>query len=123
MKMIAQKLKEIRKQRGITQEEAANFLEVKRQTYGAYERGVSTPDSPTLKKLADYFGVSIEFFFRDGTEDSILVQSPEEERLLILARRAEKIPPKQRERIIKAFEDNIDLYLEAMDVTEKKKKR
>ena len=122
--MLAQKLKEIRRQRGITQEETANFLQVKRQTYGAYERGVSKPDSPTLKRLADFFGVSTEFFFRDDAEDDVIrVQNEEEERLLILARRAEKIPPQQRERIIRAFEENIDMYLEALGAAEQKKPR
>ena len=117
--MLSEKLKTIRKKRGITQEEVAEFLRVKRQTYGAYERGVSTPDSQTLKKLADYFGVSTEYFFRDEKELATIVQSKEEERLLMLARRAEAIPPGQRERIIKAFEENIDLYIEAMNSADK----
>ena len=123
--MLSEKLKTIRKKRGITQEEVSGFLEVKRQTYGAYERGVSTPDSQTLKKLADYFGVSTEYFFRTEEEIATIVQNAEEEHLLMLARRAEALPPKQRERIIKAFEENIDLYLDAMSTAEaaKRKKR
>ena len=120
--MLAEKLREIRRQRGITQEETAHFLQVKRQTYGAYERGVSKPDSPTLKRLADFFGVSTEFFFRGGVEENAIhVQNEEEERLLILARRAEKIPPRQRERIIRAFEENIDMYLDAIGAADQKR--
>jgi len=118
--MLSERLKTIRKKRGITQEEVSGFLEVKRQTYGAYERGVSTPDSRTLKKLADYFGVSTEYFFREEGDVPAVVQNKEEERLLLLARRAEAIPPLQRERIINAFEQNIDLYLEAMLTPEKR---
>jgi len=118
--MLSEKLKTIRKKRGITQEEVSGFLEVKRQTYGAYERGVSTPDSQTLKKLADYFGVSTEYFFRSDDEIATIVQNDEEQHLLMLARRAEAIPPKQRERIIRAFEESIDLYLDAMAQPEKR---
>lgn len=121
--MLSEKLKTIRKKRGITQEEVSEFLAVKRQTYGAYERGVSTPDSQTLKRLADYFGVSTEYFFRDDEEMITTVQNAQEEQLLMLARRAEAIPPKQRERIIQAFADNIDLYLEAMNAADRPKRK
>jgi len=121
--MLSDRLKTIRKKRRITQEEVSVFLDVKRQTYGAYERGVSTPDSQTLKKLADYFGVSTEYFFREDNELPSVVQNKDEEWLLMLARRAEAIPPSQRERIIKAFEENIDLYLDAMNSSDKRTRK
>ena len=108
--MLKQQLRQIRKQQKITQDEVAGFLDVKRQTYSAYERGVSVPDSHTLKKLADYFGVSVNYFFDDISATHTL----QEKKLLMLSRRAEKIPQAQRERIIKNFEENIDIYLKAM---------
>lgn len=114
--MLPQKLREIRTQKRITQDEISGFLEVKRQTYSAYERGVSVPDSLTLKKIADYFGVTTDYFF---SAPGVLVpdsdaRSGQEQRLLLLSRRAEKIPQEQRDRIIKNFEENIELYLAAM---------
>jgi len=116
--MLSKRLKEIRRERGIRQEETSQFLGVKRQTYSAYERGVSVPDSLTLKKLADYFDVSIEAFFHDPEgEDSLALQ---EQQLLLLARKVNKIPKNQRERLIKNFEENIELYLEAMSLNETK---
>ena len=115
--MLGQRLRTARKAKKINQEEIAQYLGLKRQTYSAYEREVSTPDSLTLKKIADYFGVSTEFFFDDGQEDQS-GHSEQEERLLLLARRAEKIPSEHRDRIIKSFEDNIDLYLKAMGLAE-----
>lgn len=121
--MLSERLKTIRKKRKITQEEVSEFLAVKRQTYGAYERGVSTPDSKTLKKLADYFGVSIEYFFREEGDLPTMVQNDEEAYLLMLARRAESIPQQQRDRIIKVFEENIDLYLEAMATNSKRPRK
>ena len=118
--MLARRLRETRRERDIRQEEISQFLGVKRQTYSAYERGVSVPDSLTLKKLADYFEVSIEAFFHDPEEDDSLVL--QEQQLLLLARKANRIPKSQRERLIKNFEENIELYLEAMGLDGEKTK-
>lgn len=57
--MIKDTLKRIRKQKGYTQDDVADFLNVKRQTYSSYERGVSLPDIETIKKLTCFFDVSI----------------------------------------------------------------
>lgn len=62
----------LRKKRKITQDEVADFLQVKRQTYSAYERGVSVPDAYTLQKLADYFGVTTDFLLSDGSAETQL---------------------------------------------------
>lgn len=116
--MLQESLRKIRKERKITQDEVAAFLGVMRQTYSAYERGVSVPDSLTLKKLADYFEVATDYFFGGVNPELGSAQNDQEEKLLMLARRAEQIPTAQREKLIKGFEDNIDLYLEAMGLRE-----
>ncbi|MDR2931750.1 MAG: helix-turn-helix domain-containing protein [Oscillospiraceae bacterium] len=115
--MLAEKLKKVRKSRKITQDEVALLLGVKRQTYSAYERGVSVPDSLTLKKLADYFGVTTDCFFTDD-DASPQAQNEQEKKLLLIARRAERIPENQRDRLIKSFEENIDIYLDALGLGE-----
>jgi transcriptional regulator with XRE-family HTH domain len=112
--MLGERLKKIRKGKRITQDEIAAYLGVKRQTYSAYERGVSVPDSLTLKKLADYFEVSTDFFFQNTEENPPLAQNAQEKRLLLLARRAERIPLAQRDRIIKSLEENIDMLLDVL---------
>jgi len=118
--MIGKQLQAVRKSKKINQEDVARFLDVKRQTYSAYERGVSVPDSLTLKKLADFFEVSTEYFF--NYEGNITnrsgAQNEQEEKLLMLSRRAEKIPPALRERILRNFEENIDVYLDALEAIE-----
>ncbi|MHC1772983.1 MAG: LexA family protein [Flexilinea sp.] len=50
-----------RKNKGVSQEEVANFLGVSRVTYTRYENGSRSPDKETLVKLANYFGVSTDF--------------------------------------------------------------
>ncbi|MHC1771202.1 MAG: helix-turn-helix domain-containing protein [Flexilinea sp.] len=50
-----------RNNKGVSQEDVANFLRVSRVTYTRYENGSRHPDNDTLLKLAVYFGVSTDF--------------------------------------------------------------
>lgn len=57
------KLEEIRKQRGLKQEDLAEILEVSRQTIGSLENGRYNPSITLAFKLARYFNLSIEEIF------------------------------------------------------------
>lgn len=57
------KLEELRKQRGINQEELAAILEVSRQTIGSLENGRYNPSIILAFKIARYFDMSIEEIF------------------------------------------------------------
>lgn len=64
------RLEEIRKERGIKQEELAAALEVSRQTIGSLENGRYNPSITLAFKLARYFNMSIEdiFIYEDGKQ-------------------------------------------------------
>ena len=57
------RLEEIRKAKGITQEDLANALEVSRQTVGSLENGRYNPSIILAFKIARFFDVSIEEVF------------------------------------------------------------
>ena len=57
------RLEELRKQRGINQEELANALEVSRQTIGSLENGRYNPSIQLAFKIARYFNMAIEEIF------------------------------------------------------------
>ena len=57
------RLEEIRKQRGIKQEELATALEVSRQTIGSIENGRYNPSIILAFKIARFFDVAIEEVF------------------------------------------------------------
>ena len=57
------RLEEIRKAKGITQEELANALEVSRQTVGSLENGRYNPSIILAFKIARFFEVAIEEVF------------------------------------------------------------
>lgn len=54
------RLYELRKQKGMSQEELANRLNVTRQTVSKWEVGDSTPDMEKLVAISDLFGVSLD---------------------------------------------------------------
>ena len=57
------RLEELRKARGITQEELAALLEVSRQTISSLEKGRYNPSILLAFKISRYFGQSIEDIF------------------------------------------------------------
>ncbi len=57
------RLEEIRKSRGMTQEELANILEVSRQTIGSLENGRYNPSIILAFKIAKFFNLTIEDIF------------------------------------------------------------
>lgn len=54
------KLYELRKQKGLSQEELANRLNVSRQTISKWEVGESTPDMEKLAAISELFDISLD---------------------------------------------------------------
>ena len=57
--MLNENLKQLRKSKGLSQEELAIRLNVVRQTISKWEKGLSVPDADMLIKIADIFEVSV----------------------------------------------------------------
>lgn len=57
------RLEELRKERGIRQEQLADALRVSRQTIGSLENGRYNPSIILAYKIARYFNLSIEDIF------------------------------------------------------------
>ena len=57
--MLNENIKNFRKNKGYTQEELANKLNVVRQTISKWEKGYSVPDAEMLKKLAEIFDTNV----------------------------------------------------------------
>ncbi len=58
--MFKEKLKNLRLNNKLTQNEMAEMLKTSRSTYNNYERGNAEPNIPTLIKIADYFHTTID---------------------------------------------------------------
>lgn len=54
-------LRKLREEKGLSQKDIAEHLGITRQAVAFYELGKREPDYQILRKLADYFGVSIDY--------------------------------------------------------------
>lgn len=60
MSTLAERLKSMRAAKEVSQEEVARSLGISRATYANWETSRTAPDPDTLRRLADYFRVSID---------------------------------------------------------------
>lgn len=71
--MLSDKLKELRKEKSLTQQDLANILDVTKGAIAMWETNKRTPDAETLLKLADVFSVSVDYLLdRETDSEEIL---------------------------------------------------
>lgn len=69
MGRISDNLKYLRKKKGLTQQQFADVMEIKRSLVGAYEEDRAEPKYDLLKKIAEYFEISIDDFINEKIND------------------------------------------------------
>ena len=68
--MLSENIKNLRKEKGMSQEELASKLNVVRQTVSKWEQNLSVPDSEMLIRLAEIFEVSVSCLLGETVEKS-----------------------------------------------------
>ena len=66
--ILADKITDLRKKNGWSQEELAELLGVSRQSISKWESAQSTPDMNRILKMAEIFGVTTDYLLRDEME-------------------------------------------------------
>lgn len=64
-----QKYVTLRDKKGVTDYMVSKETGIPKSTFSEWKSGRSQPKADKLLKLAKYFGVSIEYFLEDATED------------------------------------------------------
>lgn len=65
------RLRELRKNKNLTQQELGDIVHVSKVSISGYERGERSPDRETLTHLADYFNVSTDYLLGRSDESDI----------------------------------------------------
>nr|DAN97921.1 MAG TPA: Repressor protein CI [Caudoviricetes sp.] len=80
-------LKRLRKQKGLKQKDVADFLGITVSAYGNYELDQRQADYQTLGKLADYFGVTVDYLLGRDTvpEEKPQIHIPEQYKDVLVA--------------------------------------
>ena len=76
-----EKLTNLRKTKGLSQEELGNELNVSRQTISKWESCQAYPDFQKLVLLSDYFGITLDELVKDINLDDIRNKNINEEKL------------------------------------------
>ena len=66
MMTLGEKIKYLREEKGITQQQLAEILNINRVTLSGYEIGRRTPDIYTLKKIANRLDVTIDYLLDEN---------------------------------------------------------
>ena len=61
--MYLKRLRDLREDHDLTQTDIANLLGIKQTVYSRYERGYQNIPLEHLLKLADYYGVTLDYIF------------------------------------------------------------
>ena len=66
---LATKLMTLRKQKGLTQTDLAERLNVSRQAISRWEVGAAVPSTDNLKVLGELYGVPVDYLLNDDTTE------------------------------------------------------
>ena len=101
---IGNKLKTLRKGRGLTQQELSERLDLSRATISNYEVGRRSPHLSDLRRFAEFYGVSLDYFGVETVDESFELLS--RAKSVFFNKNIEK---SERERIYKEL---MKMYLE-----------
>lgn len=91
------KLKELRKQKGLTQTQVAQYIGISQNNYSYWENGKVKIDNDSLQKLADLFDVSVDYLL--GREEKKPPENQEGDQLYV---------PEQYRDVMVAFHEGAD---------------
>lgn len=97
--ILGEKIAQLRRKNGWSQEELADKMEVSRQAVSKWESSQTTPDLERILRLSSLFGVTIDYLLKDGAEPEIPRPEAEEDthiRLISLADAADYLSLRER---------------------------
>lgn len=69
--MFGARLKQLRLEKDLTQDELGRFLNLSQRSISQYERSIRFPDETIINSIADFFDVSIDYLFGRTTIKNI----------------------------------------------------
>lgn len=74
---LSEKLYNLRRKQGLSQERLAEKLNCSRQVISKWENGTTTPDAEMLQKYSELFGVTIDYLVKKDIDDPTGIQPTE----------------------------------------------
>lgn len=111
MGAFGERLRKLRKQRGLSQNELSKHIGISKSSVNMYERGEREPSFETLEAIADYFNVDMDFLL--GRSPMYRIQENLNLEKLSVSARQQLI--EILEALVGDDEENLALSLEKMD--------
>lgn len=108
---------ELLKKHNVTAYKVSKATGVTTATLTSWKQGVYTPKADKLQKIADYFGVTLDYLM--GNEESepsnneMVAIDNSERRILTMCRSVENATEEDKEEIANLFESTFEVYLKA----------
>lgn len=82
---MKEQLQQLRKSRGLTQDDLAEILGISLSSYQKYERDAISPSYETLRKIADFYHVTTDYLLgrEPATDPFDMLQLPEDQKSVI----------------------------------------
>jgi len=88
---LSEKLYELRKKRGLSQEQLAEQLGVSRQAISKWESGKAVPESDTLISISKYYDVTLDYLMKENDVSAVAIANSEQSKLIIKKGREKQI--------------------------------
>lgn len=119
------RLKELRARRKLRQQDVADAINCSQAVYSRYENGEREPSKDTLNRLADFYGVSVDYIIgRDPVPTSPTTQEATQEQkeqleIRVLARGGGQLTPEQIKKRNALLRMLMDMDDDELDTAEK----
>ncbi|MDY4369035.1 MULTISPECIES: helix-turn-helix domain-containing protein [Pectobacteriaceae] len=100
---FAQRLRDLRRQKGLSQSELGKLADLHYTHIGRFERGTSRPGGDTLKRLADALDVTGDYLLEGATDEAAKARFEDRE-LLRQFQEVEQLPDEDKEVIKKLLD-------------------
>lgn len=99
--MYSERLKELRKNKKLTQKEVAEKIGVARTTYAMYEQNRREPDNETFQKIADFFNVTTDYLLGRSNYPELTAEQERkvDKKVVELLKIIESMPEEKREEL------------------------
>jgi transcriptional regulator with XRE-family HTH domain len=99
MTTFAERLKELRKNRGLSQAELSNLIEVHFTQVSRYERGETKPNAEAMTKLAKVLDTTTDYLM-NGTTDDIVQEVGLDKELVNRFKQVQNMPSDEKKTVL-----------------------
>ncbi|MGA2142941.1 MAG: helix-turn-helix transcriptional regulator [Brevinematales bacterium] len=110
---FGERLKQLRKEKGWSQDKLGEMVKIHGRHIGKYELGQVLPTAEAIVRIATAFGVSTDYLLRDDNISEEILPNIKDKRLLKEFEEVEKMSDQDRETIISL----IDAYIKKNQIT------